>query len=473
MREFNNRLAALETESLLEMAQRWKKIEDRLWKYFDLLIEETNDRGLKTPSELYSMYRYQELVRIAQDEISQYESWAGNQISREQMRAVELGYESAARSVYKKLGKGILAPIVNHSAVKNMVGLAGDGSPLFSLLRNRSLITASVDGLSQALVEGVALGYSPRKTARMMASGLSEGLNKALVIARTEQLRAYRTANIEQYENMGIQQWQRHCSFSDRTCLACLGLDGKIYSTRDGFASHPGCRCFTTAVIPGEPLPESSAKKWFSGLDDERKKAILGKGHYELYKNGTPLDAMVSVKDDPVWGPSIRIRGVADIKSGGNGMKEGIEEVVTNEIDFSTSFVQIITDSRDYSSIYPEDPLQRELTARQIVIDGSGKRHIQQDHQNDYEWISKNHDSILRAISSPEIIDIAPRLQRSGKINVAQSIRIDEESHLIIVLQFDKPSSHGPAQIYTAFRAPERYLFSKGVLKNKWKVVKK
>jgi SPP1 gp7 family putative phage head morphogenesis protein len=170
-----------------------------------------------------------------------------------------------------------------------------------------------VDGLTQALVEGVALGYNPRKTAQIMASGLSDGLNKALVIARTEQLRTYRAANLEQYQNMGIQQWQRHCAFSDRTCVACLGLDGKIYPTNTGFASHPNCRCFMTAVIPGEPITETNAQKWFGGLDEDRKKEILGKGHYELYQKGVPLSEMVSVNEDPIWGPTIGIRSLKDI----------------------------------------------------------------------------------------------------------------------------------------------------------------
>ena len=58
--------------------------------------------------------------------------------------------------------------------------------------------------LTRNLIEAISLGYSPRKTAEMMAGGLTDSLSKALVIARTEQIRTYREATLAQYQDIGF-----------------------------------------------------------------------------------------------------------------------------------------------------------------------------------------------------------------------------------------------------------------------------
>jgi SPP1 gp7 family putative phage head morphogenesis protein len=309
MAEFNQRLAEQDAEQTLLMAKRWKMIEDRLWVYFDALLDEIAAKGLRTSDQIYRLYRYEQLIRTTQDEINQFEAWSGQQIMAGQQRAMDLGFEAAVYDIYK--GQ-YFTPMVNKQALANMVGVCADGAPLFSLLKERALTPEAVGGLTEALTEGVALGWNPRKTARVMADGLAQGFNKAQVIARTEQIRVYREATRAEYAARGVEQYQRHCSKSDRTCPVCLALDGEVYPVKQIMPSHPGCRCFMTRYT-GEKSDYKSAQDWFAGLKEERQREILGRGHFELYQKGVPLREFVKVTDDPVWGPTLGLKPLKEI----------------------------------------------------------------------------------------------------------------------------------------------------------------
>jgi len=304
--DFNRRLTQREKTLLLLMGRKWSALEKRLWGHIDSLLLEIAAQGLKTDGQIYRLHRYEQLIQMVQAEIAQYEAWAMQAITTEEQRVMDMGFGVAARTAY---GERLMAAVIDRSAVANIIGQCQDGSPLFSVLRQRALGPEAIEGLTMALLEGVALGYNPRKTARMMANGLAQGLNKAMVIARTEQARAAREATREGYRQMGYERYQRHCAKSDRTCIACLGLDGETYPIETPFYSHPQCRCFMTPVFEGMPQP-ARAQAWFDGLDEDGKLKLLGPGRYELYQNGVSLRDMVRIKNDPVWGPTITIRPI-------------------------------------------------------------------------------------------------------------------------------------------------------------------
>ena len=55
--------------------------------------------------------------------------------------------------------------------------------------------------------------------------------NRAMLIARTETMNAYRDASTDQYRKYGVQsvKWLSACH--DRTCDECLSLDGQILTS--------------------------------------------------------------------------------------------------------------------------------------------------------------------------------------------------------------------------------------------------
>lgn len=76
-----------------------------------------------------------------------------------------------------------------------------------------------------------------------------------------------------------------------KTCLSCSSYDGQEFSLADAPIPplHERCRC---TLIPVSVADEkySSYKDWFESQSDAEKKIILGKGRYELYKSGIPIE---------------------------------------------------------------------------------------------------------------------------------------------------------------------------------------
>lgn len=150
------------------------------------------------------------------------------------------------------------------------------------------------------------------------------------------------------------------------------------------------------------------------------------------------------------------------------------EEGFTKEIRFSSLNVEYIGYLCDLTTDYSQSELGGYTVTRLVTLDINAKRHISEDHPNDVVWFEENPEFLRRAISSPEIIDREPRLQQTDKINVALAIQLDEIMYLLVVLQYDQnPDLQNPASLYTAYRSPRRYFFSREGLKDKWKVTKK
>jgi len=317
MEEFNTALSVRESQQWLEMGGQWKKVQETLQLYIGRLADEIDARrtaGMAVNSSaLYKLDRYKDLLKQVKDEARSYETYASRVISGEQSAYGEIGIEAAQAGI-RAAGYTAQFNRINTRAIQDMVGITGDGGPLFDLLKKRALAPDMVSGLTNAMIEAVSLGYNPVETAGLMARGLNQGLSKALTIARTEQIRVYRQASFDQYAASGVvDQWQRFAAKSERTCLVCLALDGQIQKVGTLFASHPNCRCYVVPIISGMPYsPRQSGQDWLANKPAEFQQKVLG-GYYNLYKNGTPLEKMVNVVEDPTWGPTLRAVPMKDL----------------------------------------------------------------------------------------------------------------------------------------------------------------
>jgi SPP1 gp7 family putative phage head morphogenesis protein len=193
---------------------------------------------------------------------------------------------------------------VNVGAFRAMVGLAGDGSPLSRLLaRSGEAIRQS---MLRELQRSIALGRNPKVTAAAVRKTTGMGLQRALTIARTEQMRVYREATLETYREMGVTQYERIASYDDRTCIACLSMAGEIVSSEFAVDDHPMGRCTAVPIIPGiaNPTMESS-ESWFGRQSEATQRNIMGPGRYDAYKSGAANWKDMAVHHtDPVWGGS-------------------------------------------------------------------------------------------------------------------------------------------------------------------------
>src|SRR5260221_13114291 len=83
------------------------------------------------------------------------------------------------------------------TVIANLVGATQAGSPLADLFSGFGAEAAQ--GVKDALITGLTLGYNPRDIAPQVQQALSISRNRALTISRTEMLRSYRGPNLETF----------------------------------------------------------------------------------------------------------------------------------------------------------------------------------------------------------------------------------------------------------------------------------
>ncbi len=309
MRQFKRDLLRMERTQLRDMAQRWLTVERRLQGQIDALALDMADRRRDgrtiTAEMLLNERRYRELLVQLTQELERYSDQTEVQITAQQRRLARLGVAHAENALTVQ---GVSAGFnrLPVESVELMAGLAGNGSPLRNLLVQSWPLAA--DGLTNELVTGIALGYNPRKIARLMAQGATGSLDRMMTIARSEQLRTYRTASLESYRRSGVvTSYVRLSARDSRVCPGCLAADGEEYDLETEFKSHPNCRCSLLPKVEGIPLRFQDGAAWFEQQPAATQRDILGPGRYELWAKGdvTDFKDFMAVRRNATWGDAI------------------------------------------------------------------------------------------------------------------------------------------------------------------------
>lgn len=325
LREQKAALLAREVGTVQAMAARWMGVEQALQGEMlmtALEIQRMKEAGeIVTAGKIAKLERVQSLLAQAQVEHGRYITWLAQMVDGEQealgaqglndaRSALEVLRMGGATRVGDPLGRTLL-PV---EAIENMIGLAGDGSPVMDLLRMTYRDAAT--GLMQALINGIAKGLNPVEVARGMRNGFGMGYDRALKTARTEILRVYREASRKQYEESGIVKGYIRMSARDRrVCMACLMADGTFYPVGTTFEEHVCGRCTLAPVLQGTGYPGYvSGKEWFQGLDAGWQKELMGGQYFEAWQRGEyELDSLVKRVDNPVWGAALQVRPLGEL----------------------------------------------------------------------------------------------------------------------------------------------------------------
>lgn len=316
LESYRSRLLSRDREIQRDLTRRWLRVEQALRDNIEALSHELErERAAgRTVSRwrLNQLERYQRLLAQLEAEQRRFARYAAGLISREQYMAaldgIEYGYDSV-RTLYAEAGlKSPSFDVLDVRALNVMIGMSGDGTPLAELLRASYPETVTV--ITDTLIQAVALGYNPRKTARMVRDAMAGNLQRALVVARTEQMRALRIGNVREYQASGVvKMYRRRASRSSRTCLACLVEDGRLYPVGVQFSDHPNGRCFAEPVVEGISSPFSqSGLEWFEQASPEVQRDIMGDGYYEAWRAGEfALKDAARMHYDPVWGEAPQV----------------------------------------------------------------------------------------------------------------------------------------------------------------------
>lgn len=320
--EFRAGLLAQDAAQMREMARRWLEVERRLeGLMLDLSyeIDELRAAGKSVKAwKIYRLERYQQLLAQARAETEKYDAWAADLIASNQRSYARDGLSAAQAAIDAAYqDAGVTVGFFNRlpvAAVESMAGYAADGTPLLELLQASYPETAKK--ITETLINSVSAGFNPRKTARLMADDMAGNLDRALLISRTEQLRAYRAASQQQFIESGVVSgYMRSAAKSPRTCAACLALDGKIYPTDTLMELHPADRCSMTPLLKDYPPPRfETGQEWFEKQKPEVQREILGAGRFDAWREGKfEFSRLAKVHHDDTWGDGVSVRPLGEL----------------------------------------------------------------------------------------------------------------------------------------------------------------
>ena len=315
---YRTALLAREQATMADAARRWLGVEQAIQAQVDALAYELANTTTPTFGQLSRSARYRALRQQLNAELAKYVNETEDVITRGQRDMITRAISHSATAINTVATEAqIIVPFnqLPTEAVANMIGLAGDGSPLRAVLNEAT--RGAGDALGQQLVNGIALGRNPLAVARAaIRLGLGQSFTRLQNIARTEQLRVYRETTLRSYQASGAVIAYRRLSARDtRVCPACLFADGRIYRLDEGFDEHPQGRCTMVPVLAGVPPAQfETGQQWFRSQPTATQRQMLGKGRFEAWQDGrASLDDLVSRDWNDTWGGALRTTNVRDL----------------------------------------------------------------------------------------------------------------------------------------------------------------
>ena len=340
-----------DAQASAQVVRAYAPVYTRLERDTRALVGIAQTRGLK-PWQVMRMERLKDLERQFLANTSRFATQAGSIITDSQLVAVGLGRDGALEAASAGLPRGVTMENMANlglgwnqlpdDAFQNFVGISADGAPLANLLE--PLGPQAVLGVREQIGTGIALGKGPRETANLVRTAAGIPLSRALLITRTETNRAFRGATRLSYQTNSqvVKGYRRHADKSERTCMACIALDGTLYSLYEPLNEHPNGRCALVPEvldykdlgldIPPEPRP-SGAQDWFIDQSDDVQRRMLGATRYRAWEAGElQFPNLVEIQTNPVWGDMATVASVRNTMVGQDVIGQSVQIPLTEWI---------------------------------------------------------------------------------------------------------------------------------------------
>jgi SPP1 gp7 family putative phage head morphogenesis protein len=227
-----------EKKEFLLLSKKWGVVSNSLQdNILALASKETLSKN-----QLFQLNQYKQLLVDAKEQTQKFSKLSAEIIKENQLKFATTGIQSTQEIIGLNVKLFNKLPV---SAIEKFIGISKEGSPLYDLLIKS--YPETVTKLTDTLLKGVALGYNPEKTARLMQVDMNGNLDRALRIARTEQMNIYRESSLMQMNEAGLNEWE-WITESD-ACDYCLEQNGKKFPVDESMETHPNCRCGTLPVV--------------------------------------------------------------------------------------------------------------------------------------------------------------------------------------------------------------------------------
>lgn len=278
----------------------------------------------------YVRQRALALARQIEAEVTRYAAFADGQLEAGVQEAIESALRDVpmiVRAGYPVGGDLIVKTLWNRlpaEAVENALGMLSPGSPLRARMTER-LGEAVAQAVADRLLEGIALGWSPRKTQDLLRLTFGRGLDWSLTQTRTAHIWAYREATRANYaaNPQLVKGWRWMAALDARTCLSCVALNGSLHPVTETLQDHHSGRCSPLPVLAsfeelGIPAPEppemESGEDWFKRQPESVQREMMGPGMHDAWKEGKfQFRDLTKAYQDDVYGQMLRQASLKDL----------------------------------------------------------------------------------------------------------------------------------------------------------------
>lgn len=328
-RAFQRELLRHERAAASEMVHYYGNI----WQSLDRQIKELAKSYYADPERSTQwLYRYDRLSTLraqTESQIREFAAFANTNIRSQQLYAVEQAQIHAEELIRLGLGTppdGVTLAFnrLPTEALSDLISFLHDGSPLSSLLGE--LAGSASQAVADGLVTGLALGWNPRRIAASIRQALGNDLVRALRLARTETLRAYRESTRRNYQANSnvLHGWIWMSARNERTCAMCWAMHGTKHGLDEMLDDHPNGRCTmlpwtkSWAELGYEGIPDNPelepGSALFEKLNPEKQRSILGPAKYAAWRDGRfTFSQIVGRRDDARWGSMRFERSLKDL----------------------------------------------------------------------------------------------------------------------------------------------------------------
>lgn len=288
--KYREQLARQDAQALTRLGETYARIYSRLNDKIELLIVQIGDEQ-PTQGQVVRLERYKALMQQTAEELQRFQGVLAEEILRSVDANIPLGELHARQLLSTSLvGNASIAGQFNvlpKSTIESILGFLSPDSPLYAKIQELAPFTA--DEVTRAIVEGVGLGYNPRKIAKQIENAYGQGLTNALRMTRTVQLYSYREASRASYianEDV-LEGWYWGARLDSSTCISCISQHGTLHPLTERLNDHHNGRCAMIPAVKGFPPPLSmQGEEWFNKQSEADKVRQMGKGMYEAYKAG-------------------------------------------------------------------------------------------------------------------------------------------------------------------------------------------
>ena len=246
---------------MTRLAKTYHQLYLRMQPKLDSLLLAISKLEAPTSGQVMRLAQYKNLINALESELTKYSAYVEVEIRNTSMASVEMAVKQT-ESFLKAAGYAMPRSLPTN-AIYSMLGFLQEDSPLWERLGK--LAGTNAQKVADALLEGIAFGYNPAKTARMFENLMGGGLTDAMRMTRTAQLYASREANRAMYvanEDV-VEGWVWWSSLDSDTCMACAIEHGTIHTNDESMDSH--YNCFPAGVLVTGPTPVAGTKRDYTG----------------------------------------------------------------------------------------------------------------------------------------------------------------------------------------------------------------